>query len=127
MTLRFPHIRQFFCLCIFLSAAALSSCASTPPPTTELDAARQAVTRADNADAQQYASTNYARARSLLTQAQTAMSGKKLEDARLLALQASAEADLAYAKSRQAVTDSELVQRQQDVDELKQRLNFGDQ
>ena len=45
-------------------------------------------------------------------------------DARRMALAAAAEADLAYAKSREAVTRAELAQRESEVAELRRRLQL---
>ncbi|WP_261370165.1 DUF4398 domain-containing protein [Lysobacter antibioticus] len=106
-------------------ASALAGCASTPPPTGELSAARQAVMRADDADADQYAPQDLNAARSALSAAQAAMSQGKDEDARRLSLTASAEADLAYARSREAVVRAEFDQRQGEIAELRRRLQEG--
>ncbi len=116
----FAQIR--FTLLAAVLASALSACASLPPPTNELAAARQAVSRAEGADADQYASQELGAARNELTQAQAAMSAGKDDDARRLALAAAADADLAYAKSREALTTAELNQRRGEVTELRQRL-----
>ncbi|HEY4559183.1 MAG TPA: DUF4398 domain-containing protein, partial [Lysobacter sp.] len=67
---------------------ALAGCASLPPPTGELAAAQQAVARASQGDAEQYAGAELARARAQLSQAQAAMSSGHEDDARNLALAA---------------------------------------
>ncbi|MBW8810382.1 DUF4398 domain-containing protein [Lysobacter capsici] len=106
-------------------ASALAGCASTPPPTGELSAAQQAVMRADDADADQYAPQDLNAARSALSAAQGALSQGKDEDARRLALTATAEADLALARSREAKTGAELNQRRAEIAELRRRLQTG--
>lgn len=106
-------------------ASALAGCASTPPPTGELSAAQQAVMRADEADADQYAPQDLNAARSALSGAQGALSQGKDEDARRLALTATAEADLALARSREAKTSAELNQRRAEIAELRRRLQNG--
>ncbi|WP_342316945.1 DUF4398 domain-containing protein [Lysobacter sp. FW306-1B-D06B] len=93
-----------------------------PPPTGELSAARQAVTRAEGADADQYAPQELGVARNGLSQAQAAMSSGDEDDARRLALAAAADADLAYARSREALATAELNQRRAEVAELRRRL-----
>lgn len=103
---------------------ALTACASLPPPTAELAAAQAAVTRAANADADQYAADDLARARRALEQAQAAMANRRQDDARALALQAAASADLANARSRAAVAETELAQKRAEVTRLKQRLGM---
>jgi hypothetical protein len=114
-------------LLVAVLASALSACASLPPPTGELAAARQAVTRAEDSDGDQYAARELGAARSALSQAQAAMSGGDEDDARRLALTAAADADLAYARSREAVATAELNQRRAEVDELRNRLQMEGQ
>ena len=116
----FAQIR--FPLLAAVLASVLCSCASLPPPTGELAAARQAVTRAEGADADQYAPQELGVARTGLSQAQAAMSGGDEDDARRLALGSAADADLAYARSREALVTAELNQRQAEVAELRRRL-----
>lgn len=121
----FAQIRtRLQALCLFGSVLALTSCASLPPPTAELSAAQQAVSRADTADASQYAPAEFSRARSALSQAQSAMASGRENDARGLALLAAAGADVAHARSRQAQTEAELAQRRSEVSGLRQRLQM---
>jgi hypothetical protein len=105
---------------------ALTACASTPPPTGELNAAQQAVARASDADAEQYAPEDLQRARSLLTQAQAAMAERREAEARDLAVRSAALAGLAQARSRAAATDAELGQRRAEIADLRQRLRMED-
>ncbi|MBW3550129.1 MAG: DUF4398 domain-containing protein [Proteobacteria bacterium] len=107
-------------------ALALSACATLPPPTAELSNAQQALVRAAGADADHYASREIANAREALARAQGAMADDREDDARRLALAASADADLAYARSREALASAELAQRQAELAELRQRLQTGD-
>ena len=103
-------------------ASILSACASLPPPTSELAAAEQAVSRADQADADQYAGSAIGRARDALTQAQAAAARGRDDDARALANAASADADYAYAASRAASVVAQYRQRADEVADLQQRL-----
>jgi len=107
-------------------ACALSACATLPPPTGELATAQQAVTRAEGADADQYASEDLATARTALGRAQAAMASGHENDARNFALAAAADADLAYAKSREALASTELAQRRSEIADLQQRLQMED-
>ena len=104
-------------------AVSAAGCASLPPPTAELEAARAAVARADAADAVQYAQDDFGLAGAALSQAQAAMSAGRESDARKLALLAAARGDLATAKSRQAGAEAELAQRRAEVTELRRRLD----
>jgi hypothetical protein len=109
-----------------LIALALAGCATLPPPTQELSAAQQALNRAQNADASQYAPTPLQQGEEALTRAQAAMSAGREDDARALALAAAADADLAYATSRAATTAQEYAQRRSEVAELRQTLQVDD-
>ncbi|MEN1929612.1 DUF4398 domain-containing protein [Luteimonas sp. MJ204] len=112
--------------CLVL-AVALAGCATLPPPTAELSAAREAVARADAADAQQYAPQDLDRARTALSRAQAAMTAGKERDARALAGLSEASADLASARSAQAQVDSTLAQRRAEVASLRRSLGMEDQ
>ena len=103
---------------------ALTACATTPPPTGELATARQSVSRAADADAQQYAPAELSRAGELLSQAQASMADGREAEARDLALRATALADLALARSRDAAARAELEQRRAEVADLRQRLQL---
>lgn len=105
---------------------ALTACATLPPPTAELAAAQQAVARAADADADQYAGGDLAQARSLLEQAQSALAGGRQADARAAAVAAAAAADLAHARSREAAVNTELAQRRAQISRLREQLGVED-
>src|SRR3546814_16204524 len=102
----FAQIRAGLQVRAFATVLALTACASLPPPTAELATARQAVARAGDADADQYAADEVSQARRALELAQAAMAQGREDDARSLAVQAAAVADLAHAYSRKAVADT---------------------
>jgi len=101
---------------------ALSACASLPPPTSELAAAQQAITRAVSVDASQHAGEDLARAQSLLAEAQAMLASGQNDQARQLAWRATAAADLAAARSHNAITLITLGQRRNEVEQLRRRL-----
>lgn len=105
-------------------ACAIGGCATLPPPTGELAGAQQALSRAEAADADQYASQELAVARTALARAQAAMANGHENDARNLALAATADADLAHARSLEAVASAELAQRRAEIDDLQRRLQM---
>src|SRR5690606_39033436 len=111
--------RPFLHALVLGTVLALTACASMPPPTAELSAAQQAVARAADADADQYAPAELEQARALLSQAQSAMSGGSQRDARTAAVAAAAVADLARARSREAVANTELAQRRAQISRLR--------
>lgn len=120
MTPSFAQIRSP--LLVAALVFTLAGCASLPPPTAELNEAKSSVTRASGADADQYAPESLATAREALNRAQQAMAKGRDDEARRFALAADAEADLAYARSREALATSELAQRRSEIQQLQQRL-----
>lgn len=125
-----PHMLTSFSqfrslLACTVLACVLGACATLPPPTNELADARQAVSRATDLDADQYASEQLASARDGLGRAQVAMSEGRNDAARALANAASADADLAIALSANAKTAAELAQRRSEVRELRDRFEGG--
>lgn len=108
-----------------LAALLLAACATLPPPTGELSAAQQAVSRASDADADQYAADQIATARTELSQAQAAMAGNRQDDARALALKAAAGGDLAYAQSHADVVRQDYRQSRQQIKRLRQQLDLA--
>lgn len=117
----FPRVPQRAWLAALL-CAALAACATLPPPTAEINAAQQAVSRADAMDADQHAARELARARAGLSEAQAAIAAGRDRDARRLALLAEADAELAQARSREAVVAQELDQRRREIAELERRI-----
>ena len=119
MTPSFAQIRN---VTVALVLASALPALAAPPPTAELTAAQQAVSRADSADGDQYAPQELATARNELTQAQAALTARKNKDALALALAAAADGDLAYERSRAAHTRTDIAHRRAEIAELRQRL-----
>ncbi len=127
MHLSFAQFRRI--LCVVVGVSALASAApmyaqTAPPP--ELAVAQQAVNRADQADADQYAPELLNSARQALAQAQAATASRR--DRKLapdLALRATVDADLARARSDEAVANARLQQRRAEIDELQRTLGDG--
>ncbi len=97
--------------------------AATPAPLPEVVGAQEAIARAEQADADQYASLEIAAARGALQRAQQA---RRKDDARAEARAAAADADLAYFKSREAVLNAQVTQRRAEIAELRERLQTGE-
>ena len=127
MNRSFAQIRLTLCVtvCVFalLPAAPMYAQAVVAP---ELAAAQQAVNRADQADADQYAPELLNSARQALAQAQAAAASRR--DRKLapdLALRASVDADLARARSEEATANARLQQRSAEIEELQRTLGEG--
>lgn len=100
----------------------LAGCVTIPPPTGELAAAQQAVTRAGDADADQYAPGLVESARVELSRAQAAMAAGRNREARDGALAAGAAGMLAYQRSRAEVLRNDYTQRRNEISRLRERL-----
>jgi hypothetical protein len=84
----------------FTGMLALTGCASTPPPpTASLQAAQQAISSAERAEAGRYAPGELGEARTKLASANTAVSAQKMVTADQFAQESRADADLATAKT----------------------------
>lgn len=93
----------------------------------ELAQARQAVDRATQADADQYAPDLLDLARQGLEQAQRAAGDRReRKNAPSLALRAAADADLARARSEEATTTAQLQLRRNEVTQLQRQLGTGE-
>ena len=93
--------------CIAASAGLAAGCASTPEPTEQLAAARQAVTAAEQAQAVEHAAEMMSESRTKLALAEKAVKDKEMERAARLADEARVDAQLATAQS--AATKAEAV------------------
>ena len=113
-------------LAMLAVAAACAGCATLPPPTAELDAARQALNRAESDPSTAEAAGVIARARSELAAAQSAMDKRRDSDARTLAVAAAADADLAHAASQAHAAAQAVAQRSAEVASLRQTLGVDD-
>lgn len=122
----FAHFRTALYAPVLCGALFAAGCATLPPPTAELDAARQAVTRAESADADQYAPDALATARDGLQRAQAAMQRGRDDEARDAALAAAADADLARIGSSAARTRADYLQKQAEIAELRTRLRIDE-
>jgi hypothetical protein len=81
---------------------ALGACASTPAPTASLQAARVAISTAEQADAGHYAAGELGEARAKLESAESAVQEKQMIAAERYAKESSAEASLAAARTAEA-------------------------
>jgi len=109
---------------------ALGACASTPPaPTARLQAAQQAISTAEQANAGKFAPNELGAARTRLASANEAVTAKKMVEAERLADQSRADAELASAKTTavqaKAVNDEMLRGTSTLIEEMKR--NSGEQ
>ena len=126
-----PSFAQFRrSLCVVVGAFALLPALPAPAygqatAVAELASAQQAVTRADQADADQYAPELLESARLALAQAQAAAADRRQRRlAPELALRATVDAELARVRSNEAVARAQVQQRRQEISELQRSLDM---
>lgn len=106
-----------------ISVIGLSACASTPqPPTLELQAANSAIANAEQARVAEYALPELNEAREKLAAANTAVQQENMLQARYLATEATAGAELASARAEMIKSREVNVEMQKSIDTLKQEL-----
>lgn len=129
MNQSFAHFGKFLyprLLAPLALAAACAACATLPPPTAELEQARQALNRAESAAPMPEVDASVAQARSEFAAAQAAMAKGRDKDARSLAVAAAADADLAHAAAQARDAQQSMQQRSADVASLRQTLGVDD-
>jgi hypothetical protein len=108
-------------VCVFM-AVALSACASAPIPEQQISLAKNAVNRAVSADANQYASLEIKSAQDKLFQMERALGEKHYVQAKSLAEQIEADANLAERKARAAKWQQQLAEARNGIQVLKQEM-----
>jgi len=102
------------------AAILLTGCASTPPPTSQLAVAQQAVNSADTARSAEFAPLELRTAREKLLQAEQANLEKKYDRARYLAEQAEWDARVAERKAQAEKAKQGLQSAEQGTRELRE-------
>lgn len=115
-------IRAAFVVSVVFAAPVM---AQSSGPLPELLAAQEAVDRATQADADQYAPDMLQLARDELAQAQAAAADRReRKRAPVLAQRATADADLARVRSEEATASARLQQRQDEIAGLRRQLGL---
>ena len=109
-------------------AHMLGGCASVPPPTASLQAARLAISDADRAEAGRYASAELGEARTKLASADSAVAEQKMTMAERLANESRTEAELASAKTANVKADAVNDEMKRSTSTLVEEMqrNSGD-
>lgn len=112
---------------VFVAAAAgllaLAGCATPPePPTQALTAAESAIANAEQARVANYASTELRTARQKLDSANNAVRNEQMVEARYLALEAEAHAELAMARAEELKAKAINDDMQKSIETLKQEM-----
>jgi len=108
--------------CLLIMAGALSACASAPIPEQQISLSRDAVNRAVSAQATQYAPLEMKAAQDKMFQMERALGEKNYPQAKLLAEQIEADANLAERKSRAVKWQKQLTDARSGIQVLKQEM-----
>lgn len=100
----------------------LTGCAATPPPTKEISAAEQSMVDAEQARVAQYALPELQEARSKLAAARTAVLNEEMENAKRLALEASAGIKFATAKAELVKAEAVNSDMKKNIRVLKEEM-----
>lgn len=106
-----------------LAAVLVSGCASTPPPPTDaMQAAEIAIKRAEEARVVDYASLELTSAREKLAASRNAAQSEDMRMARMLADEATFDAELATAKAEAAKARAANAEVVKSIDGMKQEI-----
>ncbi|MCY0109863.1 MULTISPECIES: DUF4398 domain-containing protein [Pseudomonas] len=122
MTLSSMSSRARLVACGLAVAAVLSGCASAPIPEQQVSLSRDAVNRAVSAEATQYAPLEMKAAQDKMFLMERALGEKDYPQARLLAEQIEADANLAERKSRAVKWQKQLTDARSGIQVLKQEM-----
>ncbi|WP_194791150.1 DUF4398 domain-containing protein [Pseudomonas sp. UFMG81] len=103
-------------------ALVLTGCASVTVPSEQIELTRSAISRAVSADATQYAPVEMRAAQDKLVAMERALGQQDLEQVRLFAEQAEADARLAERKAMAAKARQQLEVARQGIEVLRQEL-----
>jgi hypothetical protein len=122
MTIQRVSSRARAFACLIVLAGALSACASTPIPEQQISLSRDAVNRAVSAEATQYAPLEMKAAQDKMFLMERAMGERDYVQARTLAEQIEADANLAERKARAVKWQRQLTDSRNGIQVLKQEM-----
>jgi len=108
---------------IGIAAVVVAGCASIPAPTEQIAVSKMAVSNATSAGGNEFASAEMRAAQDKLDRAIQAMTAKDYKNARLLAEQAQADAQLAAAKARSAKAQKAAASVQEGSEVLRKEID----
>ncbi|WP_123448623.1 DUF4398 domain-containing protein [Pseudomonas fluorescens] len=122
MNLQHLFSRARLSVSVVVVAAALSACASAPIPEQQISLSKEAVNRAVSADATQYAPLEMKAAQDKMFLMERALGEKNYPQAKLLAEQIEADANLAERKARAVKWQKQLTDARSGIQVLKQEM-----
>lgn len=122
--MNFQHLssRARLSVSVLVVAAALSACASAPIPEQQISLSKEAVNRAVSADATQYAPLEMKAAQDKMFLMERALGEKNYPQAKVLAEQIEADANLAERKARAVKWQKQLTDARSGIQVLKQEM-----
>ena len=114
-------LRQWMTMLVASAACLTSACSSVPPPREQMAVSKSAVERASG-PAGSEAPVELARARDKLERANLAMGSRDYDEARRLAEQAEADANLAEARARSVRAAQALQEVRESIRMLREEM-----
>ena len=105
------------------AALVVAGCASTPPPTEQMAVSKSAIANAVSAGGAEHAPVEMRGAQEKMNRADNAMQKKDYEDARMLAVEAQADARLAEKKAESAKAQKAASVTKDDIRVLREEIN----
>lgn len=115
--------RARYLVILLVAPLFLAACASAPePPTESLNAAKDAIASAEQAEARQYAGAELEEANRHLTAAEEAAEAEEMTEADRLAKQARIAAELAIARTEAAKAEEINREMERSVEALEEEM-----
>ena len=118
---RIPGLREW--VAAACAAFVVAGCASIPPPTEQMAVSKSAIANAVSAGGAEYAPVEMRGAQEKMNRADHAMNKKDYEDARMLAVEAQADARLAEKKAESAKAQKAASVTKDDIRVLREEIN----
>lgn len=105
-----------------MAVILLTACSSVPEPVGEMASARAVVRNLSDTEARTYAAVEADRARTKLQRAEAALQAENYDEARRLATEAEADAELARAKTDAAKATRAAAELEQSIQILRSEI-----
>ncbi|MEQ9465748.1 MAG: DUF4398 domain-containing protein [Haliea sp.] len=109
-------------LAVVAATILLTACSSVPEPVGEMASARAVVRNLSDTEARTYAAVEADRARTKLQRAEAALRAENFDEARRLATEAEADAELARAKTDAAKATRAASELEQSIQILRSEI-----
>jgi len=114
--------KPLFATAVVAAIVLISACSSVPEPVGEISSARAVVRSLSDTEARTFAPVEADRARTKLQRAEAALQAKNFDEARRLAMEAEADAELARAKTNAIKANRAAAELEQSIRVLRSEI-----